>query len=178
MNHLIKSLIAPETGTLKDLNVNVGDTLRWVTANGVLKIQKNYNSMFENVVFTGRLDGGVSFVNEFGDTDGFSKNTPHIFAVKKRAENDNSKPWINLTNEEKGALLLANHQGETIQILNDIVWEDIFGAPLWTDNKCFRVKPEPVVMTRSLFFGDSIHVVATVNTVDGKLDKSSLTWQD
>lgn len=64
------------------------------------------------------------------------------------------KIWKDMNREEKGELLLAYHEGKTIQV-------NLHGGNQWfiqrqmifRDDHAYRVKPEPKVETITLFFG-------------------------
>jgi hypothetical protein len=62
---------------------------------------------------------------------------------------DEPKLWQDMTNEEKGALLLAYHEGKQIQMYFDAEreWEDVDSQ--WAPNRAYRVKP--VSTTVSIF---------------------------
>jgi hypothetical protein len=56
------------------------------------------------------------------------------------------KKWRDMTPEEKGALLLAHHEGKAIEVfMSDSAWHEQSG-PNWFDKYAYRVKPpEPRV---------------------------------
>lgn len=55
------------------------------------------------------------------------------------------KLWRDMTPEEKGALLLAHHEGKRIQIYtNTEGWYTFEYGVTWADDCAYRVKPEPV----------------------------------
>lgn len=90
---------------------------------------------------------------------------------------DEPKTWGELTDAEKGALLLAHHRGEAIQFIpyDGATWR--FCIPQWADNKPYRVKPEHKVKTVpvSCYVGGSTHIeVGTIDLIDGKPDLTSL----
>ena len=105
---------------------------------------------------------------------------------------DKPKTWGEMTPEEKGALLLAHHDGAEIQFLNaTIVKEWITAVPKWTGFCAYRVKPEPkretvrlsgrVVGDCDWVFGatqaplDTHHIV--FDTIDGEPDCSSIRME-
>jgi hypothetical protein len=55
--------------------------------------------------------------------------------------------WGDMTPEQQGALLLAHHQGKTIEMksYSFSVWVYI-KKPIWGQGVAYRVKPEPVVV--------------------------------
>ena len=57
------------------------------------------------------------------------------------------KPWKDLSPEEKGALLLASHEGRTLQYWQRGTggWADCNSVAGIHDHEFYRVKPEPVV---------------------------------
>lgn len=54
------------------------------------------------------------------------------------------KTWEEMSPEEKGALLLAHHEGKTIEYSGDpsIGWLDTLGVPTWGSYVYYRVQPE------------------------------------
>lgn len=73
--------------------------------------------------------------------------------------NSDPKLWRDMSDEEKGALLLANHRGETIQAspavgptAGPVSWRTV-GCPVWDDDSYYRVKPEraPVAVCADLY---------------------------
>ena len=52
------------------------------------------------------------------------------------------KIWRDMTSEEKGALLLAEHEGKVIECWNVEEWCAI-DVPYWFDDCAYRVRPEP-----------------------------------
>lgn len=63
------------------------------------------------------------------------------------------KLWKDMTPEEKGALLLASHEGETLQYWKRGTggWEDCLSVVIH-NNEFYRVKPKPVVK-EVVFYG-------------------------
>lgn len=100
------------------------------------------------------------------------------------------KLWKDMTPEGKGALLLASHEGKTLQYWKRGTggWEDCLSVVIH-ENECYRVKPEPVVKevvinggaTAGVWGFDSIlspcvedtHKI-TFNLVDGVPDCNSI----
>jgi hypothetical protein len=67
---------------------------------------------------------------------------------------DNPTIWRDMTAEEKGALLLAHHEGKVIQLFDKAdLWFDI-EDPEFADGCAYRVKPEPTVETVTMAGGD------------------------
>lgn len=62
------------------------------------------------------------------------------------------KAFGDLTDADKGALLLAEHNGYTIQCRDSAegAWEDITWGPSWCDDVQYRVKPDAVAEVEAL----------------------------
>ena len=61
---------------------------------------------------------------------------------------EHPKLWRDMTAAEKGALLLAEHEGKVIQFWDKFGFEDWCDIePSWEDDSAYRVKPEPKVET-------------------------------
>lgn len=73
--------------------------------------------------------------------------------VESTMENKEYKPWGDLTDLEKGALLLAHHEGKVIEVfdLND-EWNHLH-FPTWQQDVKYRIEPEPVVETVNIYGG-------------------------
>jgi len=119
-----------------------------------------------------------------------------IVRIEERTMRNEDKPkiWRDMTPEEKGALLLAHHEGKDIEAFGVSYldrWEDIYFI---CDKDCaYRVKPEPKrkTVTAKLCIdahGTSLHMrphyrdnygdhafyfTLTFDTIDGKPDPSS-----
>lgn len=63
----------------------------------------------------------------------------------KRCVSDDPKIWLNMTPKEKGALMLAHHEGKVIELYDPTVggWV-VCTRPTWAKLIAYRVKPEPV----------------------------------
>ena len=108
------------------------------------------------------------------------------------------KSWKDLSPEEKGALLLAHHEGKVIEWkwIEGKLWHTLHrrgdGPPInWGDCYCFRVKPEPVVEEVVMYTSfphnpwgftadnceqDRTHKI-TFNLVDSVIDCSSIKME-
>ena len=104
---------------------------------------------------------------------------------------DNPKTWGEMTPEEKGALLLAHHEGKQIELYSptDRVW-GVVTMPGWCDGSAYRVKPEPkretVKLSGKVYHngqwafgtedkGDTHRI--TFDTVDGEPDCDSIRME-
>ena len=61
--------------------------------------------------------------------------------------NEDKRSWKDLTDEEKGLLLLAYYEGKVIQEWCEYDWYDDCLSPDWADG-IWRIKPEAVKQVR------------------------------
>lgn len=109
---------------------------------------------------------------------------------------DQPKIWAEMTDAEKGALLLAHHENREIEFLDDFdEWKT--ESPNWVSHTAYRVKPQPVFSTVTLYGGfdggafeyfdiiksvnktyeqDDTHRI-TFNLVDGEPDCASIKME-
>lgn len=52
------------------------------------------------------------------------------------------KPWRDLTDAEKGALLLAHHEGKRIEVKHPFYDDWDYTRQLWAENGIYRIAPE------------------------------------
>lgn len=102
--------------------------------------------------------------------------------------NPERKAWQDMTDAEKGALLLAHHRGEVLQRFTYGEWREVFPHPIWTDGTAYRTKPKPKRKTVTLggsyqksmgwIFGfthpQGITYKITFDTIDGVPDPDSI----
>ena len=99
------------------------------------------------------------------------------------------KMWKDMSPEEKGALLLACHEGKDIEFLSSNKdWHTCRTAPSWYDNFQYRVKPSPVIKEKEYaliydnkdeelwgaFTDEKPHFKLKYRLVDGELDEASM----
>lgn len=104
---------------------------------------------------------------------------------------DGSKYWSDLTNNEKGLLLLAHHNNEKIQYRSSTYdeWVNI-DYPNWEPCEIYRAKPKPVIMSHKFFSSDNMNSwyngeescdnthEMTYVTVDTVVDMSSVKFKE
>lgn len=176
-----------EVGTLKELDVKPGDVVECVR--GALHA----------------LTGCKYTLNENCGIKGFYGWQVNCsqFRIVSRAS-DTPKIWRDMTDEEKGALLLAHHEGRVIErhvgkldeengaLFPADEWRFVF-RPVWHEDISYRVKPEPVREVINLygayrygnvnswsFIGrgdDATHYI-TFETVNGKPDCSTINIEE
>lgn len=153
-----------EVGTLGELGVGVGDVVMW---------ESTAVEHWEVVV----TDGWQNWSDA---------NLPH-WRIKSRAA---PKLWRDMTPEEKGALLLAAHEGKVIENRNETVEWGVVAYPAWYDDVSYRIKLEPKVyaveftghIDAGMFFRglNSVkpQVRITFNLIDGKPDCASVKMDE
>ena len=122
-----------EAGTLAELNVKPGDVVEWVGFEYVGHHKLDFVHNGDEYVFDTPKG---PFTHILGCSDKFrlisrATETPTLFG--------------DMTDAEKGALLLAKHEGSEIQGWSEWGWVD--GMRLNSNNVAYRVKPKPVVET-------------------------------
>ena len=137
----------PETGTLAELNVKPGDVVRphrdaagrLIKGGGEWVIKRVEGSRYFGVRAVWRGDHkGISLA-------GF----PSWRIVSRASQSDTPKLWRDMTDAEKGALLLAHHEGKVIEWTRspgDTEFRQDSargGRPVWAARHAYRVKPEP-----------------------------------
>ena len=162
-------------GTLKELDVKPGDVVEWRSgiagvANFSYTVGIGNYGFFVDASDGKRLSGGTNW---------------HI--VSRSA--DTPKLWRDMTPEEKGALLLAHHEGRDLEY-----WRR--GSGGWAscpslgiyDNKAYRIKHEPKVETVTIYGRPDVQWVLeqckhdthkiTFTTIDGKPDCASIKMEE
>ena len=102
-----------------------------------------------------------------------------------------TKLWKDMSPEEKGALLLAHHEGKTIEVwVVDHDWSGWVKRSFhtWAEGNAYRVKPKPYRKQVSLYFGElkegalisrvrtDTHRI-TFDLIDGKPDCGSVKME-
>jgi hypothetical protein len=113
---------------------------------------------------------------------------------------DTPKLWGDMTPEEKGALLLAEHEGMEIEAWG-LAYPDMWceTVVLWFDDCAYRIKREPKRETvnaklcvepngtayhmephflRGHYGNDDFYFSLTFDTIDGKLDPASIKIEE
>jgi hypothetical protein len=125
--------------TFEELGYKAGDTVRCTGSNPYSNLYKAGD------VFTLKLNSRGSI--RAGALDGSLGDWELVC--------DPSYPtWGDMTPEQQGALLLAHHQGKTIEVN---CWEsgewDKITYPTWGSLCAYRIKPEPVVVHHKRYAG-------------------------
>lgn len=157
--------------TLKELNAKPGDVVQFFGG-------EEYTVMPNKSL---KHPNGSIEPYFYWDTTGY-------FTVVSRAEDTPTK-WGDMTPEQKGALLLAHHEGKVIEWYYDLACEfSLTNSPVWGDSLAYRIKPEPKIKEVVLHgagnewgqackaSSEDTHRI-TFNTVDGVPDCSSVKME-
>ena len=151
-----------ETGTLKELNVKPGDLVEYT-----------FGHKTEPVGYT---------VTENWIENAFSweeAGRPYWRIISRASDPETPKLWRYMTPEEKGALLLAHHEGGVIEYWNtrENAWQPVAsGKPKWFALDAYRVRPEPKrekVTLWAHYQGRDI-LIGKMDLIDGKPDPDSI----
>lgn len=164
-----------EVGTLKELGVKPGDVVEFMPSGEHYRVAGNRHL----IVIKDDRDTGL-----YGCWF-----TCRDFRIISRAS-DTPKTWSEMTDEEKGTLLLAHHEGKVIEyrygVMNE--WRNCAGSePVWEPEALYRIRPEPKretvrwyvagrSMPGALRCNDDTHRI-TFDLIDGKPDCSSIKME-
>jgi hypothetical protein len=128
--------------TFKELGYKAGDTVRCVNSN------KEYPSHDIGDTFEltpdiwGQLESPKNYYGTLGDWE--------------LVCDPSDLTWGDMTPEQQGALLLAHHQGKTVELKCHLAggfWRTLIDRPMWSGEKTYRIKPEPVVVHQHRYAG-------------------------
>lgn len=183
-----------QTGTLEELNVKPGDV--------VVCVSHSY-TLDETLTIGEHYTVGENYQNGYGNDWGpyHAAGLCGVFRIVSRATNspDTPKAWGEMTDADKGALLLAHHEGQVIEYhstgmnvwykWNDYTFDDNACGGFY-DKFAYRIKPEPVVETVTAYadpnLGGGFEVNShcehwpyriTFTTTDGKPDCGSIKME-
>ena len=150
-----------KTGTLKELNVKPGDMVEY--ADG-----KHYTvSCGQHLI----MSCGKEISYDYWDSG-------KGFTLISRAT-DTQTLWCDMTPEEKGALLLAHHEGEEIEVMGS-KWVTT-NKPVFHGAYAYRIKPEPKIKTVALCYRQDVgqvkNRIGTINLIDGEPDCDSIKME-
>lgn len=167
-----------EVGTLREIGARMGDIVELIALN-VEEYQDDVGTHWT-------VNNNCDAENYSGEIV-YAKNDKRIgrmWRIIRRA----SHPFNTLTAEEKGAFLLANHEGKIIEMsLDGVNWERSY-TPQWIGSACYRVKADEVkeVVIYSMSdlttwldkeYGLDTHRI-TFNLVNGKPDCASVKMEE
>lgn len=107
---------------------------------------------------------------------------------KMIGDGDTPKTWGEMPYSEKGALLLAAHEGKVIEYYGPMSKEWHESAQLWLDDIAYRIKPEPKRETVTLNWDGNVLAVTslrldggthriTFDLIDGEPDLGSIRME-
>jgi hypothetical protein len=119
------------TKTFEELGYKIGDTVRCTGSNPYFDKYKVGDVFTLELNIYGNIGAGTCN-GSLGDWE--------------RCDPSNLT-WGDMTPEQQGALLLAHHQGKTIELISHASGRWVYSEyPLWTQDTSYRIKPEPVVV--------------------------------
>jgi hypothetical protein len=146
-----------EGKTLQELGVKAGDVVRWKDNATTYMIKMNN-------------DGEYCTGDDMATLDDQS---PHWSIVSRATQSPTL--WRDMTDAEKGALLLAKFEGRDVDVWSDGLWCKT--TPLFLDTYAYRIKPTPKVEQHAmrLVGNDTGNIYyGTINLVDGTPDPASI----
>ncbi len=159
--------------TLKELDVKPGDVVRHEDGRAY-EIRRNKRGNLANWDINGRY-WGIEV-----------KESTQLYTLISRAA-DTPKLWRDMTDAEKGALLLAAHEGKVIEWSYGLPWVTARTTatghiPMWSDTCAYRIRPEPKVETVAIEPWEIATDVAsgyriTFNTIHCKPDPASIKME-
>lgn len=175
----------PETGTLADLDVKPGDVVEWFNTSVVNPMEVISASIITSGAFEGQVEAVLS---------GYGSGIFSVeqFRIISRAS-DTPKTWGEMTDAEKGELLLAWQRCDQLQYwdTDKKEWESTDIHPFEFEADAYRVKPEPVRETVTLYHGPNDRqaftgycranddvVITYTRTTDGKPDLDSIKMEE
>lgn len=170
--HLIAEWTDGETGTLEELGVKEGDVVE--LTEGIFEGEKYYIG----------FDGRINSITREGDYYGYvidDIRTPLTWKLISRA-NTAPKLWRDMTPEEKGALLLAAHGGEVIELWMGSVerWRAICD-PNFNEGCAYRIKPKLITTQGTVSIKNEYGVVthtSPIDITDGVPDTTTIKLED
>lgn len=161
-------------GTLKELGVGVGDV-----------VEHSDGTRYE--IRMNDCGNPANYDIKFGFFGVEVSESVQQYIIISRAS-DKTKLWRDMTAEEKGALLLAVHDGGQLQYKHNLDWQNC--NDVFSGNYAYRIKPDPKVETVTITGGDgsgfgfyqnggvnNTHRI-TFNLIDGKPDCASVKMEE
>jgi len=158
-----------DVGTLKELDVKPGDVVECV--NG----------------YTHAYTGEKYTVNAEYEVNGRKIENINLSLFRIISRANAIKLWRDMTDAEKGALLLAHHEGKEVQGTRLDIPDDWRRTAIGLDNHAYRIRPEPQIEVVTVHYqkdGATVMPVAngythriTFNKIDGNPDTASIKME-
>ena len=167
-----------DVGTLKELGVVVGDVVEYVSGSPThdYRLGDRYTCTIK--------DGELIVRYERGWFNSVEEDS-WLYRIISRA-NPKPKLWRDMTPEEKGALLLAAHEGSQLQYIHNRDWTNC--NEVFSEFHAYRIKPHPKIETVTLHGRPDVQWVLerckydthriTFQTIDGKPDCASIKMEE
>ena len=165
-----------DIGTLKELGVVVGDVVEYVSGSPThdYRLGDRYTCTIKDGELIVRYERGwFSSVEE----------DSWLYRIISRAT-PKPKIWRDMTPEEKGALLLAAHEGKEVQCHYGVEGWCRRSFEVFAVGNAYRIKPEPKIETVTMS-GDDIRLGGFIKghritfiTRDGKPDCASIKMDE
>jgi len=150
------------SGKMTATKVNVGDK--------IVATRDLYYTVTKGTVMvvTKDMNGGDVFARIHESDDNYSWFMP---AGSYEPYGETPTLWRDMTDAEKGALLLAKHDGKGIEIWQGSEWKGMMTGSF--GNVCaYRINPTPV--TRTVDLMADFKVIGTITLIDGIPDPTSI----
>ena len=150
-----------EIGTLEELNVKPGDVVEYDGGFG--------GKIVKRTVAGWKGSRCYHTDHEFGGSV-FMMRGPGWRIISRAS--GTPKTWGEMTDEEKGVLLLAHHEGKVIEFLNGPYGWSLASSPRWRSEQSYRIRPEHKRETVAI----DTHRI-TFDLIDGEPDCSSVKME-
>lgn len=174
-----------ETGTLRELDVKVGDAVELVSTD----VLKGHTYTIQEDARVLDNDGSGHYYGFISDDISF----PRKWRIISRAP-DTTKTWGEMTDADKGAMLLYEyeHGNKSIQYSipddgYDFSWGEKTVHEAYRDDWSYRIKPEPkretvTIGSSDVSWGHLIDALRdhriTFDTIDGEPDVCSIKMEE
>ena len=133
-----------EYKTLRELDVKPGDVVEYGPGGGVTTVTHIADGLYYgdgNRADCPYCEDAAFRIVSRAPRD--NSDLPSGMAWTPLRDNDTPKMWRDMTPEEKGALLLAHHEGKAIEVYNANTgeWREVRAE--WIYYKAYRIRPEP-----------------------------------
>jgi hypothetical protein len=150
---------------LDELNLKDGDIVQSVYSNRRYMVQDSKTKLVE-IRESGLEDRPYTVAFDSASSKAW------VLEFSAMAAEETIKKWIDMSDKEQGALLLARHKGKIIQSLQTGGWKDC--VPLWNPWNSYRVKPETAKKDLMVSVDGLFEKIGTIEVTDGKYDQSSI----